>query len=65
MVDGEEEYEVEHIEDSRVFRQQLQYLVNWQGFNAKSWEPAVNVDGLQAIDIFHTEQPGKPGSIAL
>jgi hypothetical protein len=29
-----------------------------------SWEPAVNVDGLKAIDEFHTQQPGKPGSYA-
>jgi hypothetical protein len=27
-----------------------------------SWEPAANVDGLKAIDEFHTQQPNKPGS---
>jgi hypothetical protein len=59
IVNGEEEYEVECIEDSRVFRCQLQYLVKWKSYNEKSWELAVNVDGLQAIDIFHAEHPGK------
>ena len=62
IVNGEEEYKVERIEDSRVFRRQLQYLVKWKGYDERSWEPAVNVDGLQAIDVFHTEKPGKPGS---
>jgi hypothetical protein len=62
VVDGEEEYKVEQIDDSRLFRRQLQYLVKWQGYNECSWEPATNVDGLKAINDFHTEQPGKPDS---
>jgi hypothetical protein len=62
IVEGEEEYEVEKVEDSRVFRRQLQYLVKWKGYDEMSWKPAVNVDGLKAIDEFHTQQPGKPGS---
>ena len=65
IINGEEEYEVERIEDSRVFRRQLHYHVKWKGYDEKSWEPAVNVDGLQAIDVFHAEQPGKPGSTTL
>jgi hypothetical protein len=36
--------------------------MNWRGYDEKSCESAVNVDGLQAIDIFHAEQPGKPWS---
>jgi hypothetical protein len=62
IVEGEAEYEVERIEDSRMFRCQLQYLVKWKGYDEMSWEPAVNVDGLKAIDEFHTQQPGTPGS---
>jgi hypothetical protein len=62
IVEAEEEYEVERVEDSRVFRRQLQYLVKWKGYDEMSWEPAVNADGLKAIDEFHTQQPGKPGS---
>ena len=55
IVNGEEEYEVERVEDSRVFRHQLQYLVKWKGYDERSWEPAINVDGLQAIDVFQAE----------
>jgi hypothetical protein len=62
IVNGKEEYEVEHIKDSRLFQCLLQYLVKQKGSDEKSREPASNVDGLQGIDIFHIEQPGKPGS---
>jgi predicted GH43/DUF377 family glycosyl hydrolase len=30
-VDGEEEYQVSGVEDSRVYLNQLQYLVRWTG----------------------------------
>jgi hypothetical protein len=62
IVDGEEEFQVERIEYSRLLRRQLQYLVKWKGYNETSWEPAANVDGIKAIDKFHTQQPGKPRS---
>ena len=32
IVDGEEEYEVEEILDSRIYRKKLQYLVKWKGY---------------------------------
>jgi hypothetical protein len=62
ILDGEEEYEVKRIEDSRLFQHQLQSLVKWKGYDKMSWEPAANVDELKAIDEFHTQQPGKHGS---
>jgi hypothetical protein len=62
IVEGKEEYEVEWIDDSRLFRRQLQYLAKWSGYDESGWDPAANIDGLKAIEDFHTEQPGKPGS---
>src|SRR6266446_2013281 len=32
LIDGEEEYVVEEIRDSRMFRRRLQYLVKWEGY---------------------------------
>jgi hypothetical protein len=29
IVEGESEYEVEEVLDSRIFRHQLQYLIKW------------------------------------
>jgi transposase InsO family protein len=62
-VDGEEEWEVTEILDSRMFRRRLQYLVKWTGFDDATWEPAESVDGLHAIDNFHLRYPAKPGPL--
>ena len=62
IVDREVEYEVERIDDSRMFQRQLQYLVKWNGYDEQSWKPATNKDGLKAINDFHAKQPGKPRS---
>jgi hypothetical protein len=37
-------------------------MVKLDGYGEKSWKPAINMDDLQAINLFHAEQPGKPGS---
>jgi hypothetical protein len=62
-VDGEEEWEVTEILDSRMFRRRLQYLVRWTGFDDPTWEPAIAVDGLHAVEIFHQRYPDKPGPL--
>ena len=61
--DGDQEYQVERVEDSRVYRNQLQYLVRWTGYDQMTWEPAKEVDGLQALDAFHDKYPRKPGPL--
>src|SRR6266699_1518288 len=45
LVNGEEEYIVEDIIDSRMFRRQLQYLVKWEGYGLEynTWEDSGNV----------------------
>jgi hypothetical protein len=62
-VDGEEEYQVSSVEDSRMYRNQLQYLIRWTGYDSLTWEPAKFVNGLQAVDEFHKRYPGKPGPL--
>ena len=52
-VDGEEEYLVLGVEDSRMYRSQLQYLIPWTRYDSLMWEPARIVDGLQAVDEVH------------
>ena len=63
VVDGEEEYHVDEILDSREFGRwkKLQYLVKWSGYDRPTWEAAENVDRLQALDRFHALYPGKHG----
>jgi len=62
-VDGEEEYQVSSVEDSRVYRNQLQYLVRWMGYDSLTWEPAKFVNGLQAVGEFHRRYPQKAGPL--
>jgi hypothetical protein len=60
IVDGESQYEVEEVVDSRVFRRQLQYLIKWRGWDDLTWEQATEVNKLKAIDVFHAQHPNKP-----
>ena len=45
LVDNEEEFEVENILDSRIYRGRLQYLVKWKGYSdaENTWEVQDNV----------------------
>jgi hypothetical protein len=62
-VDGEEEWEVEEILDSRMYRRRLQYLVKWTGHDLPHWRPAEDMNELEAVDRFHEDYPDKPGPL--
>ena len=67
IVDDTEEYEVEQVLDSRKYRNQLQYLVKWQGYDQghNSWEPATNLTHCtELVDTFHANHPAAPRRIA-
>jgi hypothetical protein len=55
-VDGEHEYEVEDILDSKIFNSQLQYFVHWHGYDVSkcSWEPIKNLlNAMEKVHEFH------------
>ncbi|KAH8144651.1 uncharacterized protein LAJ45_11360 [Morchella importuna] len=61
IVEGEEEFEVQEVMDSRIRRNQLQYLVKWTGYEQPTWEPARNLDAeLGSLQRFHSLYPSKP-----
>lgn len=63
-VEGDEEFEVEEILDSRLFRRHGQYLVHWTGYHSSeaTWEPWEFVKNAPVkIQEFHAKYPGKPG----
>ncbi|CAJ0953556.1 unnamed protein product [Ranitomeya imitator] len=63
LVEGELEYVVEKILDSRVSRRKLQYLVKWKGYGQEdnSWVVASDVHAADLVRAFHRAQPGRPG----
>jgi len=48
-VHREGEYLVSSAEDWRIYRGQLQHLIQWTGYNSVRWEPAKFENGLQAV----------------
>ena len=66
LVDGKEEYVVEEILNSRIFRQKLQYLVKWEGYGVEhnTWEYWDNIgNAADVVNDFHTRNPGAPRRI--
>ncbi|CAJ0927619.1 unnamed protein product [Ranitomeya imitator] len=66
LVEGELEYVVEKILNSRVSRRKLQYLVKWKGYGQEdnSWVFASDVHAADLIRAFHLAHPGRPGGSA-
>jgi len=60
IVDGEEEWVVEEILDSRMANRKLRYLVKWEGFGVEhnSWEPWDDVHAPDLIAEFYRKHPG-------
>jgi hypothetical protein len=59
-VEGELEYEVRGVLDSKVDRGRLFYLVDWVGYGPeeRTWEPAENVEHTEdAVADFHHAHP--------
>ena len=65
-VEGEEEYEVDHVRDACMFGKTLKFLVRWKGYGKgdDSWEPAKNLKNApHTIDDFYKRHPGAPKKI--
>jgi len=60
IIDGEPEWEVEEIIDSRWYRRRFQYLVKWKGYGREhnSWESASEVFAPELTAEFHRKHPG-------
>jgi len=64
VVDGEEEWEVEEILDSKLYYRKLHYYVKWTGYDAPTWDPAeLLANAPDAIADFHRRHPNKPGPL--
>jgi hypothetical protein len=65
LVDGENQYEVEQILDSRLRYRRVEYLVKWKGYGVgeNMWVPHYNVEAPAAVAAFHRNHPGAPRTI--
>jgi RNase H-like domain found in reverse transcriptase/Reverse transcriptase (RNA-dependent DNA polymerase)/Integrase zinc binding domain/Chromo (CHRromatin Organisation MOdifier) domain len=64
-VDGETEWTVSHILDSKIKRNRLFYLVEWEGYGPedRTWEPAPNLrNAPDLVKEFHDHYPTKPST---
>jgi hypothetical protein len=60
VIEGDEEYEVNKILNSRYVRNRLEYLVRWQGYHEgyDTWEQAEGMERAQeAVEEFHRRFP--------
>jgi hypothetical protein len=72
VVDGEPEYEISCIVNSKIDRRQqckLLYKVFWLGYKGTDqefdWLPAIKLEhALELITDFHATYPDKPGPVA-
>ena len=58
IIEGQEEYEVEKILDSKIQRGKLKYLMDWKGCGPadRSWEPVENLEHcIELINRFHSK----------
>jgi len=63
VMNGELEYEIEAILDSRIQRNKLRYLLEWKGYGPeeRTWEPAENLENAnEAVAAFHLRHPNRP-----
>ena len=63
LVEGNLEFEISRILDSRVLRGSLQYLVHWRGYGPEErmWVPASDVNASRLVRAFHRSHPDKVG----
>jgi len=63
IIDGNNEWEVEKILDSRIHYRKLQYYVDWKGYTPadRTWEPAEHVaNSPECVEEYHRLFPQRP-----
>jgi hypothetical protein len=61
VIDGEEEWEVEEVVDSRRRYRKLEYKVKWVGDEEATWQPAGDLENAaDMVELFHQKYPNKP-----
>jgi len=62
-VEGEDEWQVQEVLDSKFISNRLRYLVKWEDYDETTWEPAETINQLRVVDEFHEWYPVKAGPL--
>ena len=61
IIEGEQEWEVEEVLDSRYRYRKLEYKVKWAGEEETTWQPAADLEhSPELVAEFHQKYPSKP-----
>jgi hypothetical protein len=65
LVEGEEEYLVEEILNSKMFRSRLRFLIRWEGYGVEhnTWEYASDVHAPKCLAEFYRKHLAAPRQI--
>jgi hypothetical protein len=65
VIDGEDEYLVKKILDSKMFRGRLKFKIKWEGYRPEhdSWEYATEVYTPERVVDFYQRNPAMPRQI--
>jgi len=65
VIDGEEEWEVEGILNSRWYQRRFQFLVKWKGFSREhnSWEVVSDIKAPDLVTEYYQKHPAVPRHI--
>ena len=63
--DADEQYSVVCIQDHRYSGAKRQYLVEWDGYDERTWEPAKNLEQSLLEDYFTSHPDARPPVRAL
>src|SRR6266702_2513813 len=64
LIEGEPEWELEQIMNTRHYRNQTQFLIKWRGYsNAhNSWEPEKNLNATELVREYYKRNPRSVGA---
>ncbi len=64
LIEGEPEWEVEQIVDTRHYRNQTQFLIKWKGYSDahNSWEPEKNLKATELVEEYYKHNPRSVGA---
>ncbi|SRR6266702_1615252 len=64
LIEGEPEWEVDQIVNTRCYQNQTQFLIKWKGYSDahNSWEPEKNLNATQLIGEYYKRNPRSVGA---